>query len=212
MVCLFTDASNKVWGAILTQVTVEDFESGSSPTLWAHEPFGFLSGQFRGAQLRWGIPDREGYAISISCEKFAHLLIRERGFVIFTDHRNLTYIFNPSGAVSNMAKPQADCLERWAMFLRCFSYNVVHIEGGNNVWADMLSRLGAAGSSALADKKKSQEVQVVERAARATLRVRQDRFLTAEAHTESRRADSEYQVGDNEERWPLIDEIRAAQD
>ena len=24
--------------------------------------------------------------------KFAHLLIRERGFVIFTDNRNLTYI------------------------------------------------------------------------------------------------------------------------
>ena len=121
MVCLFTDASNDFWGAILTQVTIEDFESGASPTLWAHEPLGFLSGQFRGAQTRWGIPDKEGYAIWISCEKYAHMLIREKGFVIFTDHRNLTYIFNPAGAVATIAKPQADRLERRAMFLRCFS-------------------------------------------------------------------------------------------
>ena len=91
-VCLFTDASKDFWGAILTQVTVEDYESGSSPTLWAHEPLGFLSGQFKGAQLRWGIPDKEGYAVRISSGTFAHLLIREKGFVIFTDHRNLTFL------------------------------------------------------------------------------------------------------------------------
>ena len=34
MVCLFTDASCAFWGVILTQVSVEDFESGSSPNLW----------------------------------------------------------------------------------------------------------------------------------------------------------------------------------
>ena len=33
MVCLFTDASCAFWGAMLTQVSVEDYESGSSPTL-----------------------------------------------------------------------------------------------------------------------------------------------------------------------------------
>ena len=52
MVCLFTDASCAFWGAILTQVSVEDYDSGSSPKLWVHEPLGFLSGQFRGAQER----------------------------------------------------------------------------------------------------------------------------------------------------------------
>ena len=145
MVCLFTDASCDFWGAILTQVDVKDFESGSSPLLWKHEPLGFLSGQFRGAQKRWGIPDKEGYPIRIACEKFAHVLIREKGFTIFTDHRNLTYIFNPAGVVASVAKPQADRLERWAMFLRCFTYKVRHIAGGANVWADMLCRWGAVG-------------------------------------------------------------------
>ena len=144
-VCLFTNASSVFWGAILTQVSVKDFESGASPTLWMHEPLGFLSGRFRGAQERWGIPDKEGFAIRIACEKFAHLLIREKGFTIFTDHRNLTYIFNPAGVVASVAKPQADRLERWAMFLRCFTYKVRHIAGEVNVWADMLSRWGAVG-------------------------------------------------------------------
>ena len=141
MVCLFTDASDHFWGAILTQVTIEEIESKTSPTIWGHEPLGFLSGEFKGAQRRWGIPDKEGFAVRIACEKFAHLLIRERGFAIFTDDRNLTYIFNPAGAVSVVAKPQADRLERWAMILRCFFYQVVyHIEGESNVWADMLPR------------------------------------------------------------------------
>ena len=50
MVCLFTDASMTFWGAMLTQVSVEDYESNASPLLWHHEPLGFLSGRFRGAQ------------------------------------------------------------------------------------------------------------------------------------------------------------------
>ena len=36
LVCVFSDASSNIWGAILTQVTTEDYEPGSSPTLWAH--------------------------------------------------------------------------------------------------------------------------------------------------------------------------------
>ena len=52
----------------------------------------------------------------------------------------------------------------------------------------------------------------MERAAQATLRVRQDRILTSAAHTASRQADEENQVSDGNERWPTIEEIRAAQE
>ena len=64
---------------MLKQVSVEDYNSNASPTLWHHEPLGFLSGRFRGAQERWGIPDKEGYAIRIACENFVYLFIREKG-------------------------------------------------------------------------------------------------------------------------------------
>ncbi len=211
MVCLFTDASGDFWGAILTQVSVEDVESGSSPTLWRHEPLGFLSGQFRGAQQRWGIPDKEGYAIRIACEKFAHVLIREKGFIIFTDHRNLTYIFNPAGVVASVAKPQADRLERWAMFLRCFTYKVRHIAGEANVWADMLSRWGAVGSESEGLAADVREEQLVEHAAQATLRVKRDRILPSVAHAAARTVDDENKLPDVDERWPSVQEIREAQ-
>ena len=79
-------------------------------------------------------------------------MIREKGFTIFTDHKNLTYIFNPAGMVVAIAKPQADRLEHWAMFLRCFTYKVKHIAGDANVWADMLSRWGATGSGSVETK------------------------------------------------------------
>ena len=76
MVCLFTDGSDHFWGAILTHVSDEDFSPGASPTLWRHEPLGFLSGEFKGAQIRWGIPDKKGFAVRIACEKFASVISR----------------------------------------------------------------------------------------------------------------------------------------
>ena len=56
-------------------------------------------------------------------------LVRRGGFRMFTDHRNLRYIFNPVGAISQVTKPQADMLERWAVYLRCFEYTIEHIAG-----------------------------------------------------------------------------------
>ena len=54
----------------------------------------------------------------------------------------------------------------------------------------------------------------MEQVAQATLSVRQDRLLTSSAaHTVSRQqADEENQVSDDTERWPTIEEIRAAQE
>ena len=93
--CLFTDASDLFFGAILTQIPAEAFDANGDPNDWPHEPLGFISGAFKQAQLRWSVCDKEGYAIKVACEKFTHLLNRERGFVLFTDLRNLTFIFNP---------------------------------------------------------------------------------------------------------------------
>ena len=46
-----------------------------------HELLAFLNGVFRGAQVRWGIPDKEGFAIKESCTKLCHLLVRKEGFL-----------------------------------------------------------------------------------------------------------------------------------
>ena len=97
VVSLFSDASEHFWGSMLTQVPKADAESGRPVAEWAHEPLGFLSGAFRGSSRNWAIPCKEGFAIRESCARISHFLVREGGFHIFTDHRNLRYIFNPSG-------------------------------------------------------------------------------------------------------------------
>ena len=45
------------------------------------------------------------------------------------------------------------------MFLRCFIYKVYHIEGESNVWADMLSRWGAAAAGATTDAASSSSIR-----------------------------------------------------
>ena len=103
VMCLFTDASADHWSGMLTQVARDEYQATTDVQQWPHEPLGFVGGTFRGSARNWAIPDKEGFAIRESCAKFAHLLIRDGGFVIFTDHRNLVYIFNPRGRVPSMS-------------------------------------------------------------------------------------------------------------
>ena len=142
VVCLFP-AGDNFWGCILTQLPKVDATSNKPVEDWAHEPLGGLSGCFQGASARWRIPDKEPYAIRISCEKYTHLLIRTKDFSIFTDHCNFIYIFSPLAVISAFSKPTADTLKRWAVYLQSFTYNVHHITGDVNVWADMISRWGS---------------------------------------------------------------------
>ncbi|OWZ15123.1 hypothetical protein PHMEG_00011292 [Phytophthora megakarya] len=58
-----------------------------------------------------------------SVKRLEYLLLRPKGFHLFTDHRNL-----------------ADKLQRWAMVLTAYRYVIEHISGENNMGADILSR------------------------------------------------------------------------
>jgi hypothetical protein len=69
-----------------------------------------------------------------------YLLLCERGFHLFTDHRNLQYIFDPHIAESTVPKYRADKLQRWSMVLQIFRYEIEYIRGEDNVWGDLLSR------------------------------------------------------------------------
>lgn len=43
-----------------------------------------------------------------------------------------------------IAKHAANRIERWAMLISEFRYEIVHIVGDENIWADLLSRWGSA--------------------------------------------------------------------
>ena len=145
-VCVYTDASQDHWGAVITQVVPNELSKPREAQ--EHEPLAFLSGAFKGASSRWPIVEKEAFAIVETCKRMEYLLLRERGFHLFTDHRNLQYIFDPKTVNSNIARYQADKLQRWSMVLQMFRYEIEYISGEENVWGDLLSRWGSPNAEA----------------------------------------------------------------
>ena len=160
-VVLSTDASDYAWGAVITQVPQGWVTSGKPASEWPHEPLAFYSGSFRDAKMKWHTVDKEASAIHRACILGEHLLHRERGFRILTDHRNLLYIFDPKGRPANTTKATVGRLDRWAMELGVFNYVVEHISGPENDWGDMLSRWGAGCSPAPAARRAARRVSVL---------------------------------------------------
>ena len=57
---------------------------------------------------------------------------------IYTDHRNLAYIFEPEACVSSLPKTAAQRLENWKMRLAQYDYTIMYISGERNCWGDLL--------------------------------------------------------------------------
>ena len=132
-------------GSILTQIPSEELKLPVSKQ--HHEPLAFLSGSFKGSQLNWSIVEKEAFPIVESCEKLRHLLLCDKPFRLFTDHRNLIYIFDPKTRESDFRKQSADKLARWAAKLFAYEYVIEHISGEDNVWADLMSRWRSSNQS-----------------------------------------------------------------
>ena len=75
--------------------------------------------------------------------RLEYLLIRDKGFKIFADHKNLLFLFDPSYRPTNLKKFTVAKLERWSLRLHALPFSIEHIDGVKNVWADLLSRWGA---------------------------------------------------------------------
>lgn len=133
--CVFTDASMQGWGYIITQVAI--INELLPIAEWKHEPLAFGSGVFKGSELNWSTIEQEASAIIKAVDKYRYLLEGPKGFLLFTDHKNLVYIFGERDNSGLSAK-----LQRWAMRLASFRYVIYHIDGDLNVWADLLSRWG----------------------------------------------------------------------
>ena len=61
------------------------------------------------------------------------------GVHIYTDHRNLAYIFDPEACVSSVAKTTAQRSDQWKEVLQKYDYPIMHIGGDRKCWLDLLS-------------------------------------------------------------------------
>ena len=118
-ITLMTDASDYGIGGYLFQMI-----KGQNRTV------AFVSKSLTEGQLRWSVIQKEAYAIFYCCTHLEHLL-RDRHFIIMTDHKNLTFMSLDSNAM----------VIRWYIALQEFDYSLVYVPGPQNATADAMSRL-----------------------------------------------------------------------
>jgi len=113
--CLFTDASDTHWSAILTQVPMNQRDRCIEEQ--EHLPMCFLSGAFKGSSANWSVPEKEGFAIVESMCRIDYLVMG-REVSIYTDHANLVQMYDPYGHNPGIPRYTASKLMRWAIKLR----------------------------------------------------------------------------------------------
>ncbi|XP_065188286.1 uncharacterized protein K02A2.6-like [Sycon ciliatum] len=121
------DASPYGLGACLLQ---ED-DTGS------RRPVCFVSRALSSAESHYSQIEREALAIVFAVKRL-HMYLYGRPFVLRTDHKPLLRIFGPH---SDMPATAVSRLQRWAVILSEYEYQIEHISGTANVIADCLSRL-----------------------------------------------------------------------
>jgi cleavage and polyadenylation specificity factor subunit 1 len=120
---LVTDASTAAMGAVLQQ---------RIDNVW--QPLAFFSRKLNPAQQKYRAYDRELLAVYEAVKHFRHML-KARHFVIFTDHKPITYSFQQKR--DKCSPRQFNHLD----FVAQFTTDVRHISGQDNVVADALSRV-----------------------------------------------------------------------
>ncbi|RAW36593.1 hypothetical protein PC110_g7144 [Phytophthora cactorum] len=133
--CLLTDASDAGWSVIISQVA--QWQPHKAVHEQQYELLTCLSGTFTGSQCNWSITEKEAYPIVCACDKLSYLLLRPGGLQLYCDHRNLIYVFAPGKEVKKHIRGK---LLRWSTKLMEYRYEVEHLDGNSNVWADMVSR------------------------------------------------------------------------
>lgn len=109
--CVFTDASELHWSGVVTQIPLADLSSAAA--YQRHEPLDFLSGHFRGPELRWSTLEKEACAIMATVERMHWFLATDRGFDMSTDHNNLVFLFDPLAVVADLSQTTLRKVLRW---------------------------------------------------------------------------------------------------
>ena len=137
--CLFTDASDNYYAAMLTQV--ENWDPDLEVHQQQHIPMATLSGEFKNSQLNWRIMEKEAYPLIAALEEWEYLLLCAQGFDVYGDHNNIVKLFDPSKVSPPLHKAAMFRIYNWLYLLGQFKVNnMKHIPGEHNIWSDMCSR------------------------------------------------------------------------
>ena len=118
------DASDTGVGAVLSQRSASDEKI---------HPCAFFSRRLVPAERNYDVGNRELLAVKLALEEWRHWLEgAEQPFVVWTDHKNLSYIQTAKRLNSRQA--------RWSLFFGRFNFTLTYRPGSRNVKPDALSR------------------------------------------------------------------------
>ncbi|POM62981.1 hypothetical protein PHPALM_27807 [Phytophthora palmivora] len=131
-IVLMPDASDRGWGLVVTQV--KDWVDGLPVTDQRHELLVCKSGKLDDTASHWSIIEKEAFPIIWAARNLTYLLL-----VSNLLRQNFIYVFAHDQEVKRHIRGK---LQRWAMSLTGLQYQIEHVDGSINLWADMLSRWG----------------------------------------------------------------------
>lgn len=140
---LATDASSFGVGAVISHI----YPDGSE------RPIAHASKTLNSHQKNYSQIEKEGLAIIYGIKKF-HDYLYGRKFMLITDHKPLVSIFSPNKGIPVHS---AHRLQRWALFLSSYTFDIKYKATNLHTNADALSRLPCSS-----DEKFDEELDALE--------------------------------------------------
>ena len=100
-------------------------------------PIGYVSRSLSPAERNYSTINKEALAVVVRVKKF-HQFLYGKKFTRRTDHKPLVGLFGEKKGVSSQASPR---VQRWALTLAAYEYEIQYKAGITNGNADALSRL-----------------------------------------------------------------------